>query len=606
LRALPAEPGLLVPERGGFGQLIASHLGLRTLRDAAEQVIAEANGLTLTPLLGRLRLPDDQLFAPSPAPMMEVFRLENADWRLLRAPGPYVLHDRPETVKDLVGSEADIVLLSTPLAARHHTWLRAAWADLTVPLQILDPGTSASGSLIAARRIARGTPHYLDRLDQIALIVMRQGEPVFEDLIPPNAIVAGNREYVSQPITNMMWGRDMASAQFFLRKGEKEIRRWVTPEVPGPDADQPLIIQLRQRPAQGWAVLTVGSREWGYLARNPIRLDWTTLIRESRPEQEILASLRRPRPTVPDRFFQIPGMLAWQGPSGRDGLSSLLARFDLDRPGDLSRLAQIIRSNPRSKDGSSSRPIGTNGELPADLSAKDQLNLHRVINSLVDHLYFHVLSGKGLKNNDALLALTWMYELCPPELVTEIIGAVKCSLDGRKHVFLAPKQSTTIVMHGAGRVIRDQSDLIDLIPTLLKWLTYASSLNNGLGLLAGLMSRPKLAPSVLYELKVETIADALSKIFIRITRNRYAGSRLKYMLISIVSLIRVREVDPWALVADRSIGASTFIKIMEEETEYLRNSRTKITTQSIAEIIKMLHGEGGRPDIFSIIDEIEE
>jgi hypothetical protein len=199
-----------------------------------------------------------------------------------------------------------------------------------------------------------------------------------------------------------------------------------------------------------------------------------------------------------------------------------------------------------------------------------------------------------------------MYELCPPELVTEIIGAVKCSLDGRKHVFLAPKQSTTIVMHGAGRVIRDPSDLIDLIPKLLQWLTYASSLNNGLGLIAGLMSRPKLAPSVLYDLNVESIADALSNIFIRITRNRYAGSRLKYMLMSIVSLIRVRELDPWALVADRSIGASKFIRIMEEETEYLRNPRTKIITQSISEIIKMLHGDGGRPDIFSIIDEIEE
>ena len=606
LRALPSEGGLLVPERAGCGHVIAPHLGLQALHDAAEHEIARENGLLLTSLTGRPRLPADQLFGPCPSPTMEVFRLENGDWRLINSLKAGGLPDMLPPLAELGAQTADIILLSTPLAARHHAWLCAAWVTPQVPVQLLDLGASASGSLRAARRIARGTPHYLDRLDQISLVVLRQGEPVFEDLIPANAVVAGDKEYVSSPITNMVWGRDMASAQFFLRKGDQEIRRWVTPDVPAPDADQPLVIQLRQRPAQGWAALTIGSRNWDYLARNPIRLDWTTLRKESRPEQEILASLRRPRPIVPDRFFQTPGMLAWEGLPGRDGLSSVLAKFDLNRPGDLSRLAQMIRANPRSQDGSRSRPIGTNGELPEKLSREDQLNLHRVIDLLADHLGLHVSYGRVLPNNDLLLALTWMYELCPPAVVREIICAVNCSLDGHRHVFLAPKQSTTIVMHGAGRVIRDPSDLINLIPKLLKWISSANSLNNGLGLLAGLLSRPKIAPIILNDLNVEKIALVLSEIFIRITRNRYAGSRLKYMLISIVSLIRVRDLDPWVLVADRSIGAALLIKIMREDTAYLHNPRTKITTQSIAEVIKMLQGEGGRPDIFSILDEIEE
>jgi hypothetical protein len=45
-------------------------------------------------------------------------------------------------------------------------------------------------------------------------------------------------------------------------------------------------------------------------------------------------------------------------------------------------------------------------------------------------------------------------------------------------------------MHGAGRAVREPSDLIELIPKVLDWLADASSLNNGLGLLAGMMSRP--------------------------------------------------------------------------------------------------------------------
>lgn len=606
LRALPSEGGLLVPERAGFGQVIAPHLGLQTLRDAAEQATAKANSLTLTSLIGRPRLPDDQLFAPCPATKMEVFRLENADWQLLNAPEIGVLTDHPAPVRDLDNEAADIVLLSTPLAARHHAWLRAAWATLPAPMQILNPGASASGSLQAARRIARGTPHYLDRLDQVSLVVLRQGEPVFEDLIPANAIVPGNREYVSHPITNMVWGRDMASAQFFLRKGSHEIRCWITPEVPAPTTDEPLVIQLRQRPAQGWAALTIGSRDWDYLARNPIRLDWMTLAQETRSEQEILTSLRGKRPIVPHRVLQPPGMLAWDGVPGREGLSSLLARFDVSRDGDLANLARTIRLNPREDDGSRSRAIGTDGDLPPGLSLEAQLDLHRVIKLLAQHLEHQVSVGRGLPNNDALLTLTWMYERCPPDVVREIVRAVKCALSGDYHVFLAPKASTTVVMHGAGRVVREPSDLIELIPEALAWLGDARPLNNGLGLLAALLSRPVETPRILPQLGIDRLAFGLNNILHRITRERIAGSRLKYALISIVGLLRIREIEPWAMVADRSPSAASFVKILQDETSYIYGPKARTTTESILEVIKMLEGAGGRPDIFSVLETIED
>jgi len=606
LRALPSEGEMLVPERAGFGQVIAPHLGLQTLHDAAEEAIAIANGLTLTPPLGRPRLPDDQLFAPCPAPKIEVFRLQNTDWCLLSAPETGVLPDRPDPVTDLDDLPADIVLLSTPLAARHHAWLRAAWATLRVPVQILDPGASANGSLQAARRIARGTPHYLDQLDQVALVVLRQGEPVFEDLIPANAIVAGNREYVSQPITNMVWGRNMASAQFFLRKGTQEIRRWTTPEVPAPDGEERLVIQLRQRPAQGWAVLTIGSKDWDYLARNPIRLDWMTLEQEVRSEQEILASLRRPRPIVPHRVHHLPGMLAWEGIPGRAGLGSLLARFDLNRQGDLGNLARGIRWNPKLPDGSRIRAIGSDGDLPRELSPSAQLDLQQAIESLARYLERHVSADQSLANNDALLTLTWMYERCPAEVVREIVCAVRCALDGRGHVFLTAVGSTTVVMHGAGRVVREPSNLIELIPKVLDWVAEASSLNNGLGLLASLLSRPAETPSVLAQLDMDHLASGLHKILQRLTKERIAGSRLKYTLIAIVGLLRGRELDPWALVADRSPWAASFVNILLYETGYLRGPRAKTTTESITEVIKMLQGAGGRPDIFSVLETIED
>jgi hypothetical protein len=606
LRALPSEGGLLVPERAGFGRVITPHLGLQALHDAVEQATANANCLTLTPLLGRPRLPADQLFAPCPAPQMEVFRLENAEWRLLSAPEADMLPARPMPVTELGDLAVDIALVSTPMAARHHAWLRAALATLPVPVQILDTGASASGSLQAARRIARGIPHYLDQLDQVALVVLRQGEPVFEDLIPASAVVAGNREYVSQPITNMVWASKMASAQFFLRKGTQEIRRWTTPEVPAPEGEERLVIQLRQRPAQGWAVLTVGSNQWDYLARNPIRLDWTTLEPERQSEQEILASLRRPRPIVPERVHHLPGMVAWEGIPGREGLGSLLARFDINRPGDLADLALGIRWNPKLPDGSRIRAIGSDGGLPQELSLSSQMQLQRVIELLSRYLQRHVSANRRLPNNDALLALTWMYERCPVEVVEEVVAAVNCALDGRQHVFLSAVASSTAVMHGAGRIVRDPGHLIDLIPKVLDWLVNASSLNNGLGLLAALLSRPAATPKILPDIGIDYMAEHLQTILQRVTRERISGSRLKYALISLVGLLRIREIDPWGLVADRSPRALSLVGVLQTETQYLHNARSRKTLDIISEIIHMLQGAGGRPDIFSILEDIED
>jgi hypothetical protein len=199
-----------------------------------------------------------------------------------------------------------------------------------------------------------------------------------------------------------------------------------------------------------------------------------------------------------------------------------------------------------------------------------------------------------------------MYERCPPKVVREIVRAVECALNGKEHVFLAPKASTTVVMHGAGRIVREPSDLIELIPKVLDWLTDARSLNNGLGLLAALLSRPAETPRVLPQIGIDRLAGGLHKILHRLTTERISGSRLKYSLISIVGILRIREINPWALVANRSPWAASFVKILQDETGYLDGPKAKTTTESILEVIKMLQGAGGRPDIFSVLDTIED
>jgi hypothetical protein len=165
---------------------------------------------------------------------------------------------------------------------------------------------------------------------------------------------------------------------------------------------------------------------------------------------------------------------------------------------------------------------------------------------------------------------------------------------------------TTAVMHGAGRTVREAQDLFDLIPKIVDWLGNAHALNNGLGALAALLSRPAETPRVLQQLDMDRLAEGLLKMLRRLMKEQIAGSRLKYTLIAIVGLLRVRELDPWALVADRSLWAASFVRVMEEEAGYLRGSRTRVASESIIEVTKMLHGEGGRPDIFSVLETIED
>jgi hypothetical protein len=602
---LRAHAGLLVPERDGAGSVEAPHLGLQALCEAAEQATATTNTLSQNFMEGRPRLPVDQLFAPCPAPELEIFRLAGTDWRILRPPTAGVLPDVTRQGTDALDLEADIVLLSTPLAERHHAWLRAS-LSLHASMQILAPGTAARGCLLAARRIARGIPHYLDRLDQVALVVLRQGVPVFEDLIPAGAIVAGNREYVSRPITNMVWGSGMASAQFFLRKGAREIRRWTTPDVPAPEGEQRLIIQLKQRPAQGWAVLSVGSTHWEYLARNPIRLDWQTLEPDDRPEDNILASLSRPKPTIPNRVHQPPGLLPWIGKPPREGLASRLARFNPNQRDALVHLAAAFRQSVRQQDKSYIRAIGTDGEVPPELSAQSYGHLQQVIEALTHHLRSHVVSGVGLQDNNALLVLTWMFERCPKTVTQELIRALECAFTGRPHVFLTARSSMMVVMHGVGRIVHEEEDLVRLIPQVINWLDSASSLNNGLGLLAALLSRPARTPQALMQLDMDHLAKGLLQILKQISKKKISGSRLKYTLIAIAGLLRIREFNPWALVTDQSPWAASFSKILTEEMAYLQGPKFAATLYSLSEVVKLLQGKGGRPDIFVVLDEIED
>jgi hypothetical protein len=616
LRRLREKPDCLAPERAGPGWLWCPDLGLTRLLDHASAAVAAANpGLadrpTETP-----RLPWDLLCQDGNLSTEQVVRRDNGNWSMVRAPQEYHLPGMPLDLGDSTAN-ADLVVLLSPLAARHRELLGGRLADKLdgVKLLLADPAAAARGALFASRRIERNIPHYLDRLDQISLVVLRKDGPVFEDLIPANATVPGNREYLSAPITSMVWPAGMAEANFYIRKGSTEIRHWTTPPVEVPLKSERLEVHLRQMPAQGWAKLSITSPDWDVLRREPIHLDWGVLPIDPRTEAEILASLERPRPVVPQRVRYAAHLGLWDGSLRYPGVRAALQTFKIESPSSLKVLTDSIRASFRVEvAGSGQRlyktvyPVGTDGELPGNLDEAIQQQFDDAINRVTKSLLQAIRrQSPRLDNNLALLCLSWIFARCPLDVQHEMVAALNAIRSGGQHPLLAPRQSARVVVHGLGRVVTDR----EMVRTLMPKFYTDIGRPNFLAALSSLLSRPAATPSVLSDADVETIAERTLQVLRGLRSESNFGSNFKYALMVVAGLLRVRERDPWALLADRSELAHSLVEELSAILARIRNMPRAIKNETqklqiIRELIPLLSGEGGSPDILIIMDAMPD
>ena len=356
------------PGTGGPGTTHWPEAGLDRLLHHAEAAVQEANPRLQDWRTDKPNLTMELLLAEH-APEDEIVRRDNGTWLSLRAPPGFRLPEPGGAgLPDL--TDCDRVVVLSPLATRHSDWIGRCLGRVVASAQFAIPAAAGRGALRAARRIERNIPHYLDRLDQIALAVLRQGDPAFHELIPADAAVPGNREYVSAPITSLVWTEGMTTARFYIRKGNREIRRWDTPEVVAPARNERLEVQLRQMPAQGWAKLLVTAPEWEALRRDPIRLDWATLEVDPRSAEEILAELKGSRPVVPRRVHHRADIGMWNGERIAPGLASVLRGLDVNQGADLRQLANTLQRGYRIGPGCLVFAVGTDGDLPAGLEAE--------------------------------------------------------------------------------------------------------------------------------------------------------------------------------------------------------------------------------------------
>ena len=195
---------------------------------------------------------------------------------------------------------------------------------------LLDWSGIASGCLIAGRLIDRGLPHYFDRLTPIGLAVLnaRTADPKFEDLIGTRATLPANREYVSPPFQSLEWPKGKQQVEFYLLKGEDEVRHWVVEREEGPPRNVKVELRIRQTPGQSWARLSLTSQEWEPLQRAPISLDWVDLTPVNESPAEILERLRTAPPPIPSRIVEAAHLVLWNGDPNFSGLVVAMGTTD--------------------------------------------------------------------------------------------------------------------------------------------------------------------------------------------------------------------------------------------------------------------------------------
>ena len=602
LRELTEHPGVFAPERAGYGEVVGRSAGLSTLLAECERQTAAAN-VHLDEARHELsRLPVRLLVEGAPAGTGEILRLDNGTWIEARAPKLAIPSCLREAL-DVGPVDADVVLLTTPLAEpwRKEFIARIAAAAHSSKLVVAPPAAAAHGALVAGRRIEQDIPHYLDHLEQISLIAMKDRKLGLIDLMPVNAAVPANREYVSEPIRSLSWPARVKNVEFYIRKAG-EFRKWRTADTEPPSENQQIEIQLRQMPAQGRAKLSATSSTWPMLRANPVFLDWSNLTVDPRTLEEIVLALQPP-PKYPERVKAPTHPYVWKGTQPFRTMSQILSAFTMAQPSTIDALSSGLRKKYRIRISAPHaspvifgyfHAVDFDGAPPNDADPESVARLDQALNEASDRILADCLLKAPIQSNKLLILATWAFGRCPKSLQDEMLKAFAARLAGRHHPLLVPLQSEKVLVYGLGRSVSDperMAALFDLVvPNLSRPFCLAA--------LSSVLSRTMAAPTVLTDRRVRLIAEGTASILKSLLARRSLGVNLKYALLVVGGLLRVRETDPYALLTARSDVAAQLALALQDIHDVLsKDPRLFIKytdkIRIIENLLAMLDGAGG-------------
>lgn len=599
----------LAPERDGYGILVLPELGLTHLSNNAHASVLKANPKLSEGSCERSTLALQLLFA-SASVTTEILRLNNGNW--IEAIPPSLAaddlfsHSALQSGVDFGTSDSiTATFLLTPLAEPFASALAERLDAFFPNLVRLGWDGLARGTLKAGRLVQRGLPHYFDRLTSISLAVMKRDEPQFDDLIGNTATLPANKEYISPPYRDLKWLAGKNEIEFYVLKGDNEVRFWKVTLSDAPKTDVEVELRIRQTPGQSWAKLSLTSAEWEPLQRAPIMLDWTKLAPLDASPEDILEKLRTPPPTIPIRIVEAPSIDFWVGADRIKGLNSLLAQMHRDSRYDLAALARMLSRSQRDPVTQQLvRPVGTDGKLPDELSQQVLDNLTSALEQSSKQIT--AASRRPLLDNGPIRCLTWTFTRCPQDIQDMIVEALDADLAGRRHPLLAPRAARKVLILGAGRSVTSVQRIHRVLQSLVARPSSADTMNT----LAMLLSRRAEAPHALTGPLVEDIVGLAEAELVHLTERLSFLARFKYALSAIAGLFRYREIEPFALLAGRDPAARRLRDSLERTSDMMTRHRTKVSRIDeklglIASIHDLLDG-GGDPAILVRIEDLDD
>lgn len=595
--------GHVAPRRDGVGSLVLKEVGLDTLLRRAKAAVMTANPNLAWDRCEETRLGAALLSGAATAGEVEILRTWNTTWTSVTA--PQILPESlwpddmpmPEPDTRIVGAFL-VSPLAPPLATALARRLHSAWPGL----QAVTHATIARGALRAGRLIERGLPHYYDRIEPIRIAVQRDNEPGWEYLIQPDVVVPADKEYVSRPLDGFVWPQDKAQVEFFILKGEREVRHWTAEKDRGPAKPSPVTLRVRQTPGQSWARLSVASESWDVLARAPVALDWETIAPSNMTPDQVLEALRHPPPGIPDRIIEQPHAALWFGNvwAGNGEASAYAIREVAGETVPLKLWAATLR-NPRvSPDGEKFWHVGTDGDLPGDLPddivTGFQIALARAAKTLLGRARLH--------DNEPLLVATWCFASCPASVQDALVVAWEAHDRGLGHRLLQAPAAIAVVKQGAGRAVTGKERLRQLLDVIVR-----SKLNHhDINALATILSRRDEAPAALTREIVDNLLPRLGDELLHLQVGTNFQQKFRATIQSIAGLFRWRAQESHALLAAREAVAQRLRITLEEVGHLLAHPRFAQVPalprkrEIVGSIIEFLDGQGD-PDILSKIDK---
>lgn len=591
---------LLAPERHGFGNLVVSDIGLLPLQEEIARQWVSANPDLTGHGIGWHCEAERWLLGAAERSRDHILRKANGDWvKIVEPAGLQVSDWNLDTLSDTLGSMSKgsgPILLHTPL----HKDLAQKLSELVSkasgrPVNLCSVDSIARGCLEAAKRIEKGHPHYLDRLEQISVVVMERGEPIFKDLVPKDATVPANRAFVSEPIRNLVWPQGSFEQDFYVCKGESEIRKWMIRDFEAPHENQPVVMQLTQMPAQGWARVEISSLTWPALQQKPIRLDWESMPMETRAADDILRELKTPPPVIPVRTCYPYSEDLWTGVDSQAGLLQELQKFNASRypvPGNV--LAIVTRQYRPIGSSQTYFALSTDGDLPAIPGATE--NFDTCISTVAGWLLEHAKRNSSPTSNDLMRLLSWCFARCPLEIQDEMIRA----LTEPQHPFLRPTAGRTVLLQGLGRTITDEKRL----QRVLHLVSHFEQNMHTRACIAFLLSRKAAAPRALTEESISRIARiANESIEAAISAKKYQVD-FSYSLQLVAGLLRYREIEPFALLSGTSSDAAKLEATLSRAQNAMRPFAARLAAKLkiVEDLREMLAGTGGNRNVLYAIE----